>query len=588
MSIFRIDSPRLGRIGSRAAERLLALPALNDLYRYISMAPVTGHARGRSFSERALEALDVEMVVSDTDLARIPARGPLVVVANHPFGGVDGLALLELLQRVRPDVKLLANRLLAGVRDLRENLLLVNAFDAAPDENHSAVRAALRWVRDGGVLGVFPAGEVSHWSLRSRTIADGPWSTTAARIARRTGAAVLPVFFEGHNSTLFQVAGLVHPHLRTALLPRELLKRRGSRLTVHIGSAIPAERLSRFEEATEATDYLRVRSYVLMGRPHSNGRHGYSLKTNQAAIAPPESAEEMATEISRLPREQMLASARHCQVFVAATPQIPTTLREIGRLREVTYRLVGEGTGRATDLDHYDADYRHLFVWNCAQREIVGAYRLGLTDEILPRFGRDGLYTSTLFHYRRQLLEQLTPAIELGRSFVRVEYQKEYLPLMLLWKGIGHFVAANPRYRMLFGPVSISGDYTSLTKQILMSFLKCNTYLPSMARLITPRNAPNFGPPRGAETAIAARVAGSIEEVDELVAEIEQDRRRVPVLLRQYLKLGAKLLGFNVDPDFGDVLDGLMLVDLLNVHPAILTRYMGAENFAAFRAFHHA
>jgi putative hemolysin len=572
---FRID---IG-IGSRLAEQLLALPALNGIYRRIRQRP-TGQS---SFVEQALAELGVELSVSAEDLARIPPRDPLVVVANHPFGAADGLCLAALVRRVRHDVKILANRFLSAVPELHDVMLPVEVLGDAEVDNAAAMRAAVRWVRNGGALCIFPAGEVSHLRLHAATVTDGPWNTSAARIAAMTGAAVLPVFFEGRNSALFQMAGLVHPRLRTALLPRELLKLRGSRINVHVGTAISRDRLGRFTDSLETTDYLRLRSYVLMGREKPMRKSNRVGLSTVSPLVPPGDVQAMAAEVAAL---QPLVRSHGLAVYVTPAGNIPKTLLEIGRLREITFRMVGEGTGKSLDLDRFDPHYHHLFVWNGRRNEVVGAYRLGLTDELLPRFGPAGLYTNTLFHFRGSLLEQISPAVELGRSFVRAEYQKEYAPLMLLWKGIGHFVAQNPRYRHLIGPVSISSNYTSLTRQILMSFLHCNTRLASLAKLIVPRNPPASGPPRDVAAAVGGHAVSSIAEVDELVAEIEQDRHRVPVLLRQYLKLGAKLLGFNVDPEFGDVLDGLMLVDLLVVDRVILGRYMGAENLAAFHAHH--
>jgi putative hemolysin len=578
---FRIG-PR--RFGSRAAERLLALPALNDLYTQISRR----NSVQPNFAENALAELGIDLGISPIDLNRIPRSGPLVVVANHPFGGVDGLAMATLIQRVRPDVKLLANEMLSCIPELCDTLLPVNAFGEAEQDNLRPMRAAVRWVKDGGALCVFPAGEVSHLTVVSRTVTDGAWNPSAARLAQIAKAAVLPIFFEGRNSMIFQLAGLVHPRLRTALLPRELLKHRNTRVSVHIGTVVPAERLTTFSDPVEATAYLRLRCHILAGRESGGGapRQHYERTERLETVAPPQDADLLAAQVALLPADRLLIGAKDLLAFLITADEAPAILQEIGRLREITFRQVGEGTGKSLDLDRFDRHYRHLFVWNTKSREIVGAYRLGLTDEILPRFGAEGLYTNTLFHFRGTLLDQINPAIELGRSFVREEYQKEYLPLMLLWKAIGRFVAREPRYRNLIGPVSISSDYASLTKQILMSFLQCNTRLASLASLIAPRNPPQFGPPRDSAAAVAGHAVQSIEEVDELVAEIEQDRRRVPVLLRQYLKLGAKLLGFNVDPDFGDVLDGLMLVDLMKVEAAVLGRYMGTENLAAFRAYH--
>jgi putative hemolysin len=356
---------------------------------------------------------------------------------------------------------------------------------------------------------------------------------------------------------------------------------------VRIGSVIPQKRLAQFQSSEELVAYLRVRTYILRGRRATQEtNHAKPSPRVGEPIALAQDPSIVATEIASLPATQQLAAMGSLACFWASATQIPTTLREIGRLRELTFRAVGEGTGTALDLDRFDNHYLHLFVWNAKTREIVGSYRLGLTDEIRARAGAAGLYTSTLFHFRRELLDQIGPAIELGRSFVRPEYQKEYAPLSLLWKGIGTFVARHPQYKMLFGPVSISNEYQSLTRQLLMSFLRMNRYLPSLAKLIRPRNAPRIAPVVDWDPKVMGTIVRDIDEVDGLVSEIESERLSVPVLLRQYLKLNAKLLGFNVDPSFGDVLDALMLVDLTQVPRAILTRYMGSDGASGFLKHH--
>jgi hypothetical protein len=267
-------------------------------------------------------------------------------------------------------------------------------------------------------------------------------------------------------------------------------------------------------------------------------------------------------------------------------------LQEIGRLREITFRAVGEGTGRSADLDAFDPHYLHLFVWDREASRIAGAYRLGLTDEIVPRSGLAGLYTYTLFKFGRRLLGRLGPAIELGRSFVVGDYQRSYAPLLLLWKGIGRFAAARPRYRRLFGAVSISDEYDSTTKEMLMSFLRLHCLDESLAAMLRPRN-----PPRGAirrrprfgvlqDRDLLSAVVHDINDVDELVREIESDAKGIPILLRQYLKLNARLLGFNIDPVFGNVLDGLFYVDLTQIDRCVLDRYMGRAEAAAFLGYH--
>ncbi len=577
--------------------RLLAFAPLNDAYTRMRDSEAAG-----AFCERALQALGVRFDAAPDDLKHIPTRGPLIVVANHPFGGLDGLILAALLQRVRPDVRLLANSLLNCIPELSACCFFVDPFGgrSAAARNRTAMRSAARWVAGGGALGLFPAGEVSHFTLGRRCVSDPPWSDSLARLALRTRATVVPVFFDGRNSSLFQLAGLLHPRLRTVLLPRELLRLRGETVRVEVGGPITPQRLARLfaegssdgspprQAAAQITEYLRLRTYILRGRA---GRGTRPLERRPAAlrrpepIVPPASAAKLADEIAALPADQCLSASGPLRVLVGRASQLPAALYEIGRLREATFRLVGEGTGRGIDLDRFDPHYLHLFVWNAEQREIVGAYRMGPTDELLSRFGPAGLYTSTLFRYQRRLLDELDPALELGRSFVVSAYQRDYAPLLLLWKGIGRYVALNPRYRRLFGAVSISDEFQSTTRQLLMAFLKLHSFDRRLGSLVRAKNPPPALHFRDADERRLGALVNDFTEVEELVREIECSRRSVPVLLRQYLKLNAKLLGFNVDADFGDVLDGLVLVDLTTVERSILNRYLGKEGAASFLAF---
>ena len=566
-----------------ALERLLGLPDLNDLY------AGTWRRDGGAFPEAALTRLRVSIDAGESGLARVPASGPLVVVANHPFGGVDGLALYALLRRVRPDVRLLGNYLLHRVPELRDTVIPVDPFGGA-DAIRGSVRglkAARRWVEAGGCLAVFPAGEVSHLQLGAAAVTDPPWSASIARLARRAGAALLPIHFAGANGPLFQLAGLVHPRLRTALLPRELLRRQATTLRVRVGRVVPASRLAAMDDAT-AIALLRARTYVLGGDRRSRPRPGLAADRPGRflrAIAAPVADHRLEREVASLAASCWLGGQGAFRVGLATAAEIPLLLDEIGRLREITFRAAGEGTGKTRDLDAFDAHYRHLFVWHTGDRALAGAYRLGLTDEILAGRGPGGLYTQTLFRCDRRLLERLSPAIELGRSFVRAEYQRDYAPLLLLWKGIGRFVVAHPRYRRLFGPVTISQDYSSVSKHLLMAFLEANRRLPDLARLVAPRHPPPRARRRD-EGVVAGRTAIDLDEADALVADIEADGRGLPVLLRQYLKLNARLLGWNVDRRFGRALDGLMLVDLVDVPRALLARYLGKDGAATFLAAH--
>lgn len=547
---------------------LLQLETYRGLYEATRVEPASV-----PFDTRALSAMRIAVTCPDADVARVPASGPLVVAANHPHGLLDGLALASVLRQTRDDVRVLTNHVLARIPELDQLCFFVDPFGgpAAAARSRAGLRAAQRWLTSGGALIVFPAGEVAHNGRhRDGTYADSAWRDTAFRLAHATRACVTPAFIAGTNSAAFYTAGRVHPVLRTALLPRELLRKRGQQVTVRIGTPLPTHGSGgRIADITQLTASVRHAVEQLVPPADNQG-----LRAGRP--------DAVAWDIAKLPPAALLVESGAFQVFVATARQIPAALREIGRLRERTYRAIGEGTGRSLDLDRFDDHYLHLFLWDRAARQVVGAYRLGRTDHIAGECGVDGLYTRTLFRYDERLIARLSPALELGRSFIRVEYQKDYSPLLLLWKGIGQFVIRHPEYRVLFGPVSISARYSDSSHHLLMSFLQQNHLDRDLAELVdavNPARAHRAGAPM-------PTTPSSLEEAHKLVALAEADGKGVPVLLRQYLKLNARLLGFNVDPDFGDALDALMMVDLTAVAPSILNRYFGRTAAAEFLAFH--
>jgi putative hemolysin len=395
------------------------------------------------------------------------------------------------------------------------------------------------------------------------------------------------MYFAGSNSALFQLAGMVHPRLRTLLLPHELGNKVGAMVRVRLGEPLAAAKLSAFESDEQLAAHLRLKTYLLSDVTSASAHAPTqpSAERTLEPIAPAIDPERLASEIEALPPEMLLVSSGRMRVYCAPTARIPWTLQELGRLRELTFRAVGEGTGRSADIDVFDDYYEHLFLWNTDTREIVGAYRLGRTDEISRRFGKRGLYTSTLFDYNELFLKLLGPAIELGRSFVRVEYQKSFASLLLVWKGIGEYVGRNPRYCRLIGPVSISNDYRPLSRELLVGFLRTRSFdrlAPTYVRAKRPFRG------RFSVRSLGDNVAtlGDIETLSTLVADLEPDGKGAPVLLRQYLKLGGRMLGFNVDPDFGNSLDCLVLVDLRKTNPRVLRKYMSDAGWERFSNTH--
>ena len=564
-----------------ALEKLLRLDRLRTAF-----AAARGSAEFSAF-ESLLRLLCIDYAVTPDDLARIPASGPAVLVVNHPYGFLEGAILGAMLPRIRPDVRFLANSKLATVPELQKLCIFVNP-SGGPDarqENRKPMRECLEWLRNGGLLVIFPAGEVAHLEWTSRAITDPPWHAGAARLSRLAGCPVIPAFFRGANSLSFQLMGAVHPSLRTANLPRELLNKAGKSIELRIGRAVSAEAMREFPTEGEAIEYLRCRTYWLAGRRRREPQP-IALPINRAAvpIAAGIDADLLETEIGRLAPNQLLCETEEMSVYLAGAEQIPWTLREIGRLRELTFRQVGEGTGREADLDRFDASYLHLFVHHKADRQLVGAYRLGATPDILPRHGVRGLYTSTLFHYDPELFRRVGPAIELGRSFVRAEYQRQYAPLLMLWKGIARYVAARPECPVLFGAASISNDYNRVSRDLLVRFLESHR-ADDLARFVKPRR-PYRRMWGTAGTEWMCRFLADLEGVSDVISEVEADGKGVPILIRQYVKMGGRILGFNVDTNFSKALDGLVIMDLRDTPEAVLGRLMSRDAAAAFRRHH--
>lgn len=580
------------RVLKKPLESVLCFPYLREQY-----TRIPGGLDHCDFIRQTLRLFNISADVPPGELERIPASGPVIVVANHPFGALEGLLLAELLGRVRPDFKLLANYMLGRIPELRPLLFLVDPFGTEKSGafNMGPLRECIQWIRKGGGAAVFPAGEVSHLNFRRGGVTDPPWSETAARIAMRTGAPVVPMYFDGRNGAVFQLAGMVHPGLRTLLLPQATLKKRNQIIPVRVGTPIPPGKLAAFEDHRERTAYLRLRTYMLAPKRRGGSRTettqapGFPAIRREKSIAGPVPESQLMEDIRRLERgNAILVENGMYRVFLAESGDIPAVLSEIGRLRETAFRAVDEGTGKPLDIDGFDRHYLHLFLWRRDRREIAGAYRIGEIGHILRTRGKRGLYTNTLFRYHPAFFEHLPPALELGRSFVRPEYQKSHSALTLLWKGIARFLCLNPNYRCLIGPVSVSRRYSRQSRAVLTEFLKGACLDAGLARYVKPVHPPRQPVFQPREYRSAGEVIHRMDDLSELISEIESGEMGVPVLLKLYLQLKARALGFNIDPCFNNALDCLMMVDAARIERRLLAFYMGGGEADAYLAHHTA
>jgi putative hemolysin len=571
----------------RVIAAAIGLPRLEKLYQELAAA-----TDRRPLASRLLDQMRIRYRVSDKDRAQVPRTGPTILVANHPFGILDGAILSALLLSIRGDVKILANGILNTIPGVCDLLIAVDPMTgpSAAVCNIRGLREACRHVAAGGLLVVFPAGEVSHFQWIQHRIEDSEWNRIVARITAvlsRRGCAttIVPVHISGANSILFQAVGMLHPRLRTLFLARELTNKTGGKIEIQVGTPLSSARLMQMGSEDERTHYLRWRTYLLADRNPYKAKTALPIcirhrRTEPEAVAPPIAQSALSEEIVALGSTNMLVSSGELQVFIAGASQIPMTLDEIGRLRELTFRAVGEGTGKSKDIDSFDAEYQHLFLWNAQKQEIVGAYRLTGTDIAQTRPGSRGLYTATLFNYGEQFLAQISPALELGRSFIRTEYQRTFAPLLLLWRGIGRYLAGHPQYKILFGPVSISSSYQPASRELMVAWLQRRAFLEKWKHLVSGK-----GPFRS-KFGLPEQWLPEIDDLSTVVEDIEPNQRGVPVLLRQYLKLGGKLLAFNVDPEFSYALDGLIVVDLTHTNKKLLERYLGRAEAESFLNFH--
>ena len=575
-------------------EHAVGFPKLDRIIREARALQASG--KQPEFIPAVLEGMRIRVDLDEADLDNIPKTGPVIVVSNHPFGGIEGVVLMDILRRARPDFKVMANYFLDAIPEMRDDSSFVNPCGppSAAKPNIRPLLECVRWLKEGHILGVFPSGEVSSIDLKRRLVRDPPWSTTIAALARKTGATVVPMHFSGRNPAFFQLAGLGHPRLRTVLLPRMTARQRKRTIRAFIGKAVTPGEIARVPTDEELIRQLRLRSYALEGRaPAKRGllrlphRRKAAAAGPQAPILSETPVAEIEAAIAALPKDAFLLSGSGLDVYMARLTLENPIMREIGRLREITFRSVGEGTGRETDVDVFDPNYRHLFLWDPKERRIAGAYRLGLAPEIVPKLGVEGLYTHTLFRYSKQLIDRCQPCIEMGRSFVRPEYQRAFAPLMMLWKGIGAFIARNPEYHSLFGPVSISAAYRDESRSMLLRSLRLSNFAGELARFVKPLRPPRRGRRAEWKGKDYEEMIANTDLVSTIISDLESDKKGIPILVKQYLKLGGKILAFNVDPDFGDCLDGLILVDLRRTDAKVRVHYMGAESEAVFRAHHH-
>jgi putative hemolysin len=517
------------------------------------------------FLDNVLKDLNVQIQIPEEDLKRIPKEGSFITVSNHPLGGIDGVVLLKILLEARSDYKLIANFLLDRIEPLQPYILPVNPFDTHKNVRSSVrgLRGAMEHLKNGAPLGVFPAGEVSTKKHRNIYV-DKEWEDGALRLLKKANVAVVPIYFHAKNSKLFYFLSKISPWLRTLKLPSELIGNKPRIIKVRIGKPVSIKKQTSFSDYKELGLYLRNKTYLFSNTFGSKAL--MLLKKKAKQIITPISEKLLIEEIIELRKQKLsLFSTEGYEAFFVKADRIPNLLRELGRLREITFRNVGEGTNEPLDLDIYDTYYHHLFLWDTNKNKIIGAYRMGLGASIFKKYGKDGFYLNGYFGFHDKLNPMLKHSIELGRAFVIKEYQQKTLPLFLLWKGVLELTLKYPKYKYLFGSVSISSQFSNFSKSLIVEFVKKNFHDKVLTKSLKTKN--EFKPvlhPSDKEF-IFEDLKLDLNALDKLIDELEPGSLRLPVLIKKYIKQNVKVLTFTVDPDFNNSVDGLMYVKIEDI-----------------------
>ncbi|WP_343330694.1 lysophospholipid acyltransferase family protein [Polaribacter staleyi] len=559
--------------------RILRISAINRIYEK------NKNKTDLDFLNGILDDCNINFEIPEEDLKRIPKEGPFITVSNHPLGGIDGVLLLKLLIEKRDDYKIIANFLLHRVAPLKPYVMPVNPFENRKDvkSSVSGIKSALLHLREGNPLGIFPAGEVSTYKDGKLNV-DKPWEEGAVKFIKNANVPVIPIYFHAKNSRLFYFLSKISDTLRTAKLPSEVISQGGRVIKVRIGKPISVKDQEEYKDISAYSEFLRKKTYMLANPFEKASKlistQNIKIKKSAKKITPQKSTDLFVKEVAALREgDGRLLESKNYEVFFASAKEIPNLLHEIGRLREITFRDVGEGTNKAIDLDKFDKYYHHLLLWDREAKCLAGAYRMGLGKDIYKKFGINGFYIQTLFRIEPELFQMMENTIEMGRAFIIGEYQQKPMPLFLLWKGIVHVTLRYPEYKFLMGGVSISNQFSDFSKSLMIEFMKSHYYDPYIAQYIYPKKEFKVKLKDADKDFVFDSTKADMQKFDKIIDEIEPGALRIPVLIKKYVKQNARLVAFNVDPKFNNAVDGLMYIKVADIPDSTVKPVM--EEFQA-------
>jgi putative hemolysin len=545
--------------------KVLKISTLNKVY------DRNKHLTDVAFLNAILDDLEIKFEIPEEDFKRLPKEGAYITISNHPLGGIDGVLLLKLMLEREPNFKIIANFLLHRIEPLKKYIMPVNPFENHKDAKSSVIgiKETLRHLSDGKPLGMFPAGEVSTYK-DGKLMVDKPWEEGAIKVIRKAQVPVVPIYFHAKNSKLFYFLSKIDDTMRTAKLPSELFSQKDRIIKVRVGKAISVAEQNEHETIEEYSEFLRKKTYMLANPFEKESKllsaNSLKLPKNPKQIVTGANQEKMIVEVEALRKvDARLLQSKNYEVFFASANSIPNVLHEIGRLREITFREVGEGTNESIDIDRFDRYYHHMFLWDDDAKCVAGAYRMGLGSEIYPKYGMEGYYLNELFRFEPELHDMMHHSIEMGRAFIIKEYQQKPMPLFLLWRGIIHTTLRYPEHKYLLGGVSISNQFSDFSKSLMIEFMKSHYYDPYIAQYIHPKKEFKVKLKDADKDFIFDEAEADLNKFDKIIDELEPGNLRLPVLIKKYIKQNARLVAFNVDPLFNNATDGLMYIRISDI-----------------------
>ncbi len=574
----------LGTFSGWLLMKVLKISTLNKIY------DRNKHLSNVEFLKAILDEFQIKFEIPEEDLKRLPKEGPYITVSNHPLGGIDGILLLKLMLEKDPNFKIIANFLLHRIEPLKPYVMPVNPFEAHKDAKSSVtgIKDALRHLNENKPLGIFPAGEVSTYK-DGKLLVDRPWEEGAIKLIKKANVPVVPIYFHAKNSRLFYWLSKMSDTMRTAKLPSELLTQKDRVIKVRIGKPISVAEQNEYETTEAYSEFLRRKTYMLANPFEKETKlidtstlnlNNLKLNKGPKEIAGPANHDKILSEIKQLRKGDFrLLQSKSYEVFFVSADDIPNILHEIGRLREITFREVGEGTNESLDLDKYDKYYHHMFLWDDDTKQIAGAYRMGLGTEIYTKYGVDGFYLHDLFRFEPELYDMMAKSIEMGRAFIVKDYQQKPMPLFLLWKGIVHTTLRYPEHKFLIGGVSISNQFSDFSKSLMIEFMKSHYYDPYIAQYVHPKKEYKVKLKDADKDFVFNETESDLNKFDKIIEEVEPGNMRLPVLIKKYIKQNARVIAFNVDPLFNNAIDGLMYIRIADLPESTVKPVM--EEFQA-------